>query len=237
MINSRMTKNKPARVMFFSVMVTLLAAMGALNGCNIFHRGYTIQRLSDGYIGLTVENESAHFYIEYPSYYDDRDGPSQFSRKGEIPSTSVTLLAQKKRENIVVPDPPKNKVKTVSAEYVPASILVHVFAPRPSLNLHTSEDYIENRLSREARWEHFKLLERSPVTVSGVEGEMIVYVVDWFLPRPQEVKYIKSVYFDYDGLIWNIEGEAEMEMVDQMKADFDYILETFKILGKREPES
>ena len=64
---------------------------------------------------------------------------------------------------------------------------------------------------------------------------------DWFLPRPKDegakLKYIKEVYFDYTGLIWNIEGEAEMEMVDQLKADFDHILESFKILGKSEPEN
>jgi len=77
-------------------------------------------------------------------------------------------------------------------------------------------------------------LERYPVSVSGVEGELIAYVVDWFLPVPGDdgplLKYVRAVYFDHNGLVWWIEAECELEMVDQVKADFEHILETFQIL-------
>lgn len=242
-----MKNNKSARLMFFSVTVMLLVAIVALSGCDILHKGYTTQKSPEGYISLTVDNELAHYFIEYPAYYD-RAGP-RLDMDWLAPFTSVELLAPKKHRDIIIPDPPKNKVKTVSAEYVPASILVYIFDPSKNdyfsyshasgeyiLHSYTSKTFAENVLSGEAKWEHFKLMERSPVMVSGIEGEMIVYETDWSL-FGTKLQYVRMVLFDYDGLIWRITGKAEMELVDQMKADFDHVLETFKILGKREPES
>lgn len=69
---------------------------------------------------------------------------------------------------------------------------------------------------------------------------MIYYVDEWGLlvPKNEGVKlqYVKEVYFDYDGLVWNLKAKSEEEMVDQVNAYFDHVLETFKILGSPNSE-
>ncbi len=206
------------------MIVGLLLLPIAIGGCNVSREGYR---------NLTVKNELVHYSVEYPASYD-RAGPRVDYQSG--PLTSVTFLAPQKRIDIVVPSPVENEVKTVSAEYVPASIKILVWEPYgPPNTPNSSSEYVENILSRGARLEYFRLLERSPITVSGIPGEMIYFVDEWGLLAPKDegvkLKFTRVVYFDCDGLIWRIDSEAEEEMLDEVNAYFDYVLQTFKILG------
>jgi hypothetical protein len=38
------------------------------------------------------------------------------------------------------------------------------------------------------------------------------------------------VFFDYNGLVWSIKARGNQEIREELKADFDHIVETFKIL-------
>jgi uncharacterized protein YjbK len=52
-------------------------------------------------------------------------------------------------------------------------------------------------------------------------------------PVPGEeipLKHYRWVYFDYSGFIWQIEIEYEGEIAEQAKADFEHVIQTFKIL-------
>jgi hypothetical protein len=103
--------------------------------------------------------------------------------------------------------------------------------------------------------ESIKLLERSAVTVAGIPGEQIVYShkppmimraplklilftisPDWNArytrrnPQESELRITREVYFNYDGLIWNIQIDSDESVAEQAKADFEHLLKTFKIL-------
>ena len=86
----------------------------------------------------------------------------------------------------------------------------------------------------EAKWANFELLERAPLTVAGIEGEMVAYLVDKLMPIPREdgqrLAYCRVVFFEHDGLIWEIEAECHQEIMDEVRADFEHIVETFTIL-------
>ena len=63
-------------------------------------------------------------------------------------------------------------------------------------------------------------------------------MTDWvgLFPSTEGLKleYRRVVYFDYDGLIWNIEAMSRMEMNHRVMNDFEHLLETFQILGVEE---
>ena len=200
----------------------------AFSGCD---RGFT-ETEADGYRTLTVENDLCSFVMEYSAYYE-RVGPRtdlDYIR----PFMYVTLAAPEKRMQLLFPSD-KDNLETMTFTYVPATIGVDVYDPSNSpTTSQNAKERIENDIGDNASWDNFELLERIPITVSGVEGELIAYVVDWFIPIPRGegplLQYHRAVYFDYNGLIWEIEAECEIEMVDQVKADFEHILETFRFL-------
>lgn len=231
-----MMNGKSARLSLSLIVVVLLVLVIILGGCNS-PKGLTTTNLGNGYISLTIENELVYYSVEYPAVFRDRDGGPKVDYQS-LPLTFVTFLAPKKRINIVARTG-GNKVETVSAEYVPAWIEIsaadHSFGKDLSQN---STEFLDEFIADMSRHEstRFKLLKRSPVTVSGITGERIIYEWDGrgLVPRDEPVKlyYVNDVFFDYDGLIWEIKSEARTEeMVDEVNTYFDHLLQTFKILG------
>jgi hypothetical protein len=213
-------------------IITVAAALGiavAATGCSC---GYT-EIESDGVRILTVTRDHYSFSVEYSTFYQ-RKGPNYITDGRAIPSISIDLAAPQKTMPLLYPVN-EDELETVTVTYTPAVIGIHIYAPHDSPNFSQSAiERLENDISDSSKWENFELLERYPVTVSGVEGELIAYVIDWFLPFAEgegpKLQYHRAVYFDYNGLIWTIEATTEMEMVDQVKADFEHIIETFEIL-------
>jgi uncharacterized protein YjbK len=81
------------------------------------------------------------------------------------------------------------------------------------------------------------ILERSTVIINGIPGELIVYshklgVIEERLPYESSkiIRINRTVYFDHSGLIWGIEIESDEDKAEQAKADFEHLLETFRIL-------
>ena len=44
------------------------------------------------------------------------------------------------------------------------------------------------------------------------------------------LKHIQLMFFDSNGLIWELTAKHEADMAEQAKADFDHVIQTFKIL-------
>jgi hypothetical protein len=94
-----------------------------------------------------------------------------------------------------------------------------------------------------------EIIERSTVTMAGLQGELLVYsfsgdVKDapsgfWSCSpsrkrvNPDEplVRVSRVAYFDDGDKIWRIEVESAERKAEQAKADFEHILQTFKILN------
>jgi len=195
-----------------------------------FH-GFACSR--DGYKQITVKSELCHYFFEYSGYYE-ADGPHT-DLDLIIPYTDLSLVKPEISGKAEVIDFASGEIKSVIGHYSPGSISVHVYdASEYESAPKTSRERLERTITGKASWANFKLLERSPLTVSGVEGEMIEYLVDKLMPIPVEdsknLEYFRVVYFDYNGLIWVIEAKCDQEIREQVRADFDHIIQTFIIL-------
>lgn len=144
----------------------------------------------------------------------------------------VDLLAPRKTIPMVLPDFDKSGVATREVGYVPASIGITVYlypAPEPA------STYIDEVIEGGKKWPSFELLERSLVSVAGFSAEQVVYI-DTLLPFPsgsgedQPLQITRAVYFNDGNSLWIIESKSEVGMADQVKADYEHILQTFKIL-------
>jgi len=207
-------------VVFTSICVAVILL---LLGCN---------SSSDGYKQITVNNELGHYSFEYPSHYK-RNFVDNFDFK--VPYATLVLEGPVKSEEAEVFDPNTGEIKTVVGKRGTSVIYIGVSNYKVYFGeSYSATDKIEGVLEDMAKWANFKLLERSPLTVSGVEGEMIVYLVDKLMPIPVEdgknLLYVRAVYFDYQNLTWEIEAKCNQDIQEQVKADFDHIIQTFKIL-------
>ncbi len=63
----------------------------------------------------------------------------------------------------------------------------------------------------------------------GIQAELIAVQVDGFLVQPSLI-YEAQVSFDYKGLQWDIKASSEIDMADTVRADFDHVFQTLKIL-------
>jgi hypothetical protein len=181
---------------------------------------------------VTIENKLCHYSLEYSSDYN-KEIWDNFDF--DVPYTQLILNAPEISEVIEVPDPSSGEIITVVGHTSPAAICVVVSDSKKYWGeLYSATDDLEELLEDESKWENYQLLERAPLTVSGIEGEMVAYLVDRLMPIPrkdgQRLEYHCAVYFDYNGLIWEIEAGCHQEIMDQVKADFEHIVETFIIL-------
>jgi len=202
---------------YYSLTVLLISTV-VLVACNG-------SESSSGYKTLTVKNRIASFSCEYRAYYNDLDGPGIVDSAAHR-FTSVHILAPKKY--MKEPNPELGKGGTVKMDYIPVSIGI-IAADASKYSTMPATVRIEELLLDEARWPHFKLLERTSVTVLDVHAELIAYEVDGFFVGPP-MEYHAQISFDRDGLQWDIDAEADIDMAEVVRADFDHVVATLKIL-------
>lgn len=89
-----------------------------------------------------------------------------------------------------------------------------------------------------------KVLERSPVNINGIMGELLVYTWDMMSPRmdlpdgplegtPQQPSLMmigRGAYFDHDGLVWMIRMDSAEEVAEETRLDFEHVLGSFKFI-------
>lgn len=214
--------------LLFVVVLILLAISTFLSGCDD-DNGYQIFTVGDTseYRAITIEKGIALFSFEYSGYYSHKDGLAVYF---DPDWTSVKLLAPMKQISAIAPNPDL-KGRTVSMSYTPAYMDVFVYdaSDRGGTAIGDLESRLENEYLGVA-------LDRSQIMVSGVLAECVAYSVGSLIPLSpasegdMPEKYGWVVYFDHAGLIWRIEAESEVAMADQVQADFEHILQTFKIL-------
>lgn len=194
------------------LLLVLLSALLLLGACSVS---------DDSYKTMNVKTKIASFSFEYRAYYRDVEGPEVFD--GD--SVYVNIMASKKEMSFPNPEP-GGKPGTVLLEYVPAYIGVAAYNQEGSGP--SAAERIERVLSTEAKWPDFKLLERSAVTVDGIQGELIAYQTNEIIGPP--VVYMANVYFDYGEFTWSFDAGADLDLAETVRADFDHVLQTFKIL-------
>ena len=210
----------------------LLAGAMLLSGCDDEKDGYQILTVGDNgeYRAIIIEKGIALFSFEYSARYSRIDGPA-FRNDEMNQFTSVKVAAPMKQISVPAPNPDL-KGQTVSMSYTPAYIWVFVYDASDRGATAISE--LERRLPKIE--EKGEILDRSQVTVSGVLAEYVTYTSNTLIPLFAvseggiSAKYVWWVSFDHAGLIWHIEANSEVAMANQVKADFERILQTFEIL-------
>lgn len=212
------TLENKKRNWYYTIITVLLVLLLVTTGCSL-----------DGYKTFTAKNRLCHFSLEYPRAYSDRDGPTLDLNYVYY---TVDFLVPPKGYQMVNPDPNAQDSGTVTVYHTPG--FLHVFISES--DGYTAESLIEKYLTVQARWANYNLLERSTILVSDISAEYAYFVSSSLLPmRPapgEEIplKHYRWVYFDYEGFIWQIELEYDGEMAEQATGDFEYVIQTFKIL-------
>jgi hypothetical protein len=199
--------------------------------CIIFAcHGYACSH--DEYKQITIKNQLGSYSLEYPSHYEKNIWDNL---EFKVPYTHLIFEGPVKNETAEVFNPETGRIETVTGERGTSVISVYI----SNFKIYYGESYsatddIEEVLKDNAKWENFQLLERSQITVSGVEGELIVYLVDKLMPIPVEdgenLWYIRAAYFDNDDLTWEIVAKCNQNIQEEVTAYFNHIIETFEIL-------
>jgi hypothetical protein len=203
-------------------IIMILAAIMVFAGCS--------SSTGDHFDKITVKEKLAKFSFEYSDFYREIEGPS-VSDKGAI---SVRLMAPEKHAQMINPDPYNQKTSTVTVTYRPAYIDIFVY--NAQFRNGTAAGDLDNGLNKIRISHDSKILEQSQITVAGIPATQVVYVSNSLLPMasgPEEeipAEYFRWVIFDHNGLIWEIDAESETSLAEQVKEDFEHILQTFQIL-------
>lgn len=183
------------------------------------------QASDNDYKTMTVKNRIAHFSFEYRAYYHDIEGP-RVVESATYRFTFVHIFSPQKERKVANPEP-GSKGEGIDMSYTPA--FMDVRAADASFYHSPASTRIENSLNSWTRWENFKLLERSPVVVAGIEAELIAYQIDSIFPT-WPLEYHIEISFDYGGLQWDIEANTDLDMQEMLRSDVEHIIATFKII-------
>ena len=81
----------------------------------------------------------------------------------------------------------------------------------------------------------FQLVERSPITVDGAQGEQAVYRYMWRTVVDGSPKLnigtpatTYAAYFEHNGFVWSIGVKSTADRADEAKADFELMVRSFR---------
>lgn len=153
------------------------------------------------YKTYTLKHGAVHFSFEYPSRYEKQ---SEYLQSSELAPIGIRFVHRQ-------PDAPgKDTVFGVNISRLAPEWPDAKAAVARIISLGNT----------------IQVTEQSLTTVAGISGELVVYL-DSRMPNTPS---IREVFFVFDGLLWNIFIYSDVSKADQAKADFNQILQTFKIL-------
>jgi len=211
------------RILFIVSTIIIITSVNLPAGCD---------KSFDGYKKITINNELGSYSLEYPSHYEKNVWDNL---EFKVPYTYLIFEGPVRKETMDVFDPETGEIKKVTGERGTSEISVHVSNFKEYYGEYYSGAYFfKILLEGEAKWENFQLIERSPITVSDVEGELIVYLVDKLMPIPVEdgknLEYVRAAYFDYNELTWRIVAKCNQDIQEEVTVYFNHLIETFEIL-------
>ncbi len=112
------------------------------------------------------------------------------------------------------------------------------------LDIYNASELLDNLVARTMKYYQVaQVLERSPITIGGIKGEIVTYSLDLRSgPPPLDappkgepqtptlVMITRLITFDHDGFIWMIKMSAYEKVAEEAKSDFEHVIQTFKIL-------
>ncbi len=181
--------------------------------------------LHNGYRLLTVTKGVCSYSLEYPADYR-RNGPDVYNGTDvyvELYTRDMAYLT------IEVPDPPNGPMKRVTVSYCPEVMHVDVWGSGRAPG--SAAERLEGVLH--PKWGRLEVLERGQITVSSVVAEKASYLESRFILAPSEtdLTFNIQVYFEYNGLMLVLEASGDRDRTDSIKANFEHLIQTFKIIG------
>jgi hypothetical protein len=153
------------------------------------------------YKTYTLNHGAVHFSFEYPSCYEKQ---SEYLQSSELAPIGIRFVHRQLNA------PSKDTVFGVS-----------ISPPAPEWP--DAKGAVARIISL---GNTIQVTEQSLITIAGISGELVVYLDS----RMPDTPSIREVFFVFDGLLWNIFIYSDVSKADQAKADFNQILQNFKIV-------
>ena len=168
----------------------------------------------DGYKQTTLDNSIARFSFEYPCDWE--------YRVLKFPLSSYAHFG------VEAPRLKRDKSHIVSTYwYLDFS---RAFPASPILG--NAKVALDNELSRWEDEPDFKVLERTEVNISGVPAEKVVftfkyhptYIGTGYHAEESEYRIMREIFFDYNGFIWQIVADSNIDVAEAHKVHFEHLL-------------
>jgi len=169
---------------------------------------------------VTVSNPICSFSFEYTGDY--REGYSTVSDNYCNQLFSLTMgMPEKKATSSDLSEDYQHK-------YIPALIDIDIY------DLSDQDETAWSRmiwkLDHLTERKHFKLYESTIIQAAGISAYQIIFL-DSGIVFSDEDSWNRSVFFDYDGLYWELSVTCDKSMRDTVNSDFDKILDSFMLLN------
>jgi hypothetical protein len=161
------------------------------------------------YKTFTLTEGIAHYSFEYRTYY----------KINGVPSIENSFSAASLKGPIV------NKVKSYT------QIVIQVWVP--DQRYPNAESVLAGDMKNRSPAIESDILDQSNLLIGGVPAKQLVFSErDIGLPflgiLEKYYNVDRRIYFDHKGLVWRIYITSDSSTAEADKADFDYILQTFK---------
>jgi hypothetical protein len=196
------------KVLFTTILlIALLATPILITSCSS-----TPQSGSPGYFLETLTKRDISFSFEYPDDYEKVD-PNPYESAG----SNIDIVGE-------IYHATDDETKTST------QLTIQLWNPTADYpDAKARLDWYATNVYNVG--ENPEINERSSLRVAGVDGEKLVYtyVLESDIEMPNQIN-CWVVGFDSKGQIWLISICTNIEAPEEAKADFDYLISTFKFL-------
>jgi hypothetical protein len=168
-------------------------------------------KTTSGYQKVIVNKPNLKIAFEYPAAWQD---PA-----GSLKDTSSNVLV------FLVHYP-------TAVEGADADITFQILASPASTAIPNAKASLDSLVRSFAELgPNFKLNERSPAAIAGVQGETVVYSALFAAQSPLGAvpSICRDIYFDYQGQVWVIALNAHQDVSDLARTDLDHVVQSFKL--------
>jgi len=198
------------KVIVLSYVTFLLTLCLVFNGCQ--------DNNTDSYKTFVLDKGTVHFSLEYRTFYKVKEvKPGEDT--GDVVRDIMYLT-------LVSP--------LMKGAYDYTSI--DVIADKPGYLLTDAKSAIERAERLASSWGDYKLLDKYELNIDGVKAYRIDYQHRNIVPalagvsNEPAIEVYREVHFDANGFVWMIQMSSDSSTAEDDKADFEHIIQTFKIL-------
>jgi len=184
-------------------LTVLILGTVLFTGCNLFYGK-----------NITVDRGIAHFYFECPDEY-------------KVKSIDVRDELELKFTYVVLAGPYRGTIYPY----------IYIDISRPFEGRHDAQTTWEYGIRFYEVYENFEIINSSSVIVDGIQAnEYVVAFTSNPDPDrdPPDLKpvdiIVKEIYFDYNGLIWNLSLRSSAQYFASNEIRFEQLIDSFKLL-------